>query len=151
MEKFCSHCGKKLKEEADICLNCGVLVNKGENTSQKQLKKKIPGNGISIAGMVLGIVAAVWSFFDIMAIGGIPSSLSELQYNTSYYVSLTYLYFWFGIGYTLFSLIPSMVGLPLSIVGLKKNKNAKNIVGLILNIIALSVSIIMMVYILSFA
>ena len=151
MNKYCSNCGKELKEGADICLNCGVFVNKNENISMNKQKNKIPGNGVSIAGMVLGIIAAVWTFLDITSLGGIPSSLSDFSYNTNYYVSSAYLYFWFGIGYTLFSLVPSIVGLPLSIVGLKKHKSAKNISGLVLNIIALIISIIIMIYILSFA
>ena len=152
MQKYCSNCGKELKEGADICLNCGVLINKQPNHFySKQQKNKIPGNGMSIAGMVLGIIAAVWTFFELIAVGGIPESLSNIAYSTNYYVSLSYLYFWFGFGYTLFSLIPSIVGLPFSIVGLIKHKSGKNISGTILNIVSLLVSIIMIIYILSFA
>ncbi len=155
MSKFCSHCGKELKEGADICLNCGVFVDKKEEPIQQNgiqsPKKKIPGNGLSIAGMVLGIIAAVWAFFELVGVGEIPSSLSEIAYTASYYSDLTFLYFGFGFGYTLFSLIPSIIGLPLSIAGMKKYKSGKNLAGLILNIIALAISIIMIIYILSLA
>ena len=41
MAKFCSNCGKELKENADICLKCGVLVNnKNGNSNSSDVKKK---------------------------------------------------------------------------------------------------------------
>ena len=27
MGKFCSNCGNELKENADVCLSCGQLIN----------------------------------------------------------------------------------------------------------------------------
>lgn len=31
MPKYCSNCGKELKEGADICLNCGKIINNKNN------------------------------------------------------------------------------------------------------------------------
>ena len=50
MAKYCSNCGKELTDEQDICLNCGVIVKKG-NTSN--------GNGNNrskVAAGILGIL-----------------------------------------------------------------------------------------------
>ena len=57
MDKFCSNCGNKLKDNADICLKCGVIINKDINNINQLQKVKNSGKGISIAGMVLGIIS----------------------------------------------------------------------------------------------
>lgn len=118
----------------------------------EEAKNKIPGNGRSIAGMVLGIIAVVWCLFQIMSLGAINEGLSQVsEYTNLEGISLPFIYFWFGFGYTLFSLIPSLIGLPLSISGLCKQKTGKNIAGLVLNIISLIISIAFYVYIMSLA
>ena len=129
MKQKCKYCGKTLKETADVCLNCGKLVEKEKKEvikeePTKNVKKKIPGNGKSIAGMVLGIVSSTWVFFYILFL---------------------------ILGYTLFSLVPSLVGLPLSIVGYNKMKTGKNISGIVLNSIGIGVSLIIYIYIMLFA
>ena len=40
MAKFCSNCGNKLNENADICLKCGVLIDKKDNNNNVKTKKK---------------------------------------------------------------------------------------------------------------
>ncbi len=40
MAKFCANCGKELKENSDVCLECGVSAKK-ENSNEKK-KKKMP-------------------------------------------------------------------------------------------------------------
>lgn len=146
MAKYCSNCGNELKENADVCLGCGRLINKENNIQQynnyNYYKPKVPGKGMSIAGMVLGIVAVVWAFMSLL-------SIENAEYSLSYYYNVSEI-IGFIIGYTLFSLSPSIVGLCLSINGYKKNKNALNIAGLILNIITLAIVIIEIVYILTF-
>ena len=53
MAKFCTNCGKELKEGADICLNCGKIVNKEE---EKVEPKKVNPNAKSkVAAGILGI------------------------------------------------------------------------------------------------
>ena len=104
----------------------------------EETKTKVPGNGLSIAGMVLGIIAAVWAFFEILSIGGIRESLSLFEGNLYYDSAVV----GFAIGYTLFALIPSIIGLPLSIAGMLKQRTGKNIAGLVLNLIALIISVL---------
>lgn len=58
MAKFCSNCGKELDEKADICLNCGVLVNKENRNNSSNInngKKK----GLPTWAIVLIIVGSI--------------------------------------------------------------------------------------------
>ena len=156
MGSFCKNCGKELPENADVCLECGKFVGNVETvTNQQQVaniaKVKIPGNGMSIAGMVLGIIAAVWSFLKILSLGSIPAGLDEVINEYSMEVSIPFILFFFAFGYTLFSLIPSLIGLPLSIVGLVKQKTGKNIAGIVLNAVALLLSMSIFIYIMTLA
>ena len=62
MAKYCSNCGNEIKENDIYCLNCGVLVqnnnfNQNNLSNDYNIKKNIPGKGISIAGMILGIIS----------------------------------------------------------------------------------------------
>lgn len=52
MAKFCYNCGKELKEEQDICLNCGVKVNNSKpvNTDPNAKSKIAAG----LFGIFLG-------------------------------------------------------------------------------------------------
>ena len=138
MNKYCSNCGKQLKEGADICLHCGVLVNK----TSVPVTNKNSGKGSSIAGMVLGIVACVWAFFALVGMENLPHELKYL-YSTAQYVG-------YAVGYTLFSFAPSIVGLCLSVSSIKKQKNGKNTAGLVLNIIALLISVVLIITILGY-
>ena len=155
MKQKCKYCGKTLKETADVCLNCGKLVEKEKKEvikeePTKNVKKKIPGNGKSIAGMVLGIVSSTWVFFEILSLGIVSLVLNELLYY-NFYANSAIIKISFAIGYTLFSLVPSLVGLPLSIVGYNKMKTGKNISGIVLNSIGIGVSLIIYIYIMLFA
>ena len=147
MDKFCSNCGKELKENADVCLNCGVLIENAENSYKKI---KIPGNGMSIAGMVLGIIAIVWTLLNLLSLNSLEPAIVDLLSSYRDLFNKSYVLFWFALGYTFFSLVSSLIGLPLSIVGLVKNKSGKNITGTILNTCAFIISIILFVYIMSF-
>lgn len=78
MDKYCSNCGKKINENADICLNCGKLINNhievyniqqpNYNSNQYIMPKpSVPGKGMSIAGMVLGIISAFWALITLLS------------------------------------------------------------------------------------
>lgn len=165
MAKFCRNCGSEINENADICLNCGVLINKNNNDNSNMsgginpnpypynysypnnnqvvnMQNKVPGNGSSIAGMVLGIVAAFWTICELLSVLELDSTSFGYYYNMSKVIQ-------FAIGYTLFALVPSIIGLCLSASGYKKSKNGFNISGLLLNLIALLLNVIIFIYILS--
>lgn len=114
------------------------------NVSSSAVNKKVPGKGLSIAGMILGIIAAFWTICELCSLSSISSALNVSTYlyisNSTYVVS-------FAIGYTLFAFIPSILGLIFSIVGLKKQKSGFNISGIVLNAIAFAITFIIFVYI----
>ena len=49
MAKFCSNCGKELHEKQDVCLNCGVYINKAKPMPNNENNKS------KIAAGLLGI------------------------------------------------------------------------------------------------
>lgn len=124
MNKFCSNCGKELKENADVCVNCGKIIN---NTNNKN--NCVKGNGRTIATMVLGIVAITWAFMSLLSLFEIGSMLDE--YTTISVAEVI----GFIIGYNLFSLPTSIVGLCLGLTS--KIKNNKNTAGIIMCIVSL--------------
>ena len=52
MAKYCSNCGKEVKEGADICLNCGKMIN-GQTRDNVN---KDPNAKSKIVGGILGIL-----------------------------------------------------------------------------------------------
>lgn len=122
MEKFCSNCGKKLKENADVCLNCGVLVNK-----HNKFTKEKAGKGMSIAGMILGILAICLA---------LPES-----FDYDFYINIEMIFD------RILAIAVTMTGLTFSIIGFIKNKNGYNIAGIVLNTIAIAIMIIVILII----
>lgn len=61
MNKYCPNCGNELKENDIFCIKCGVPINL--NIKQNNGLVKSNGKGISIAGLVLGIISL---FFAII-------------------------------------------------------------------------------------
>ncbi len=57
MAKFCSNCGKELKEGAQVCLECGALVDgtKKTNSADPNAKSKIAAGLLGIFLGALGI------------------------------------------------------------------------------------------------
>lgn len=133
MEKYCSNCGNELKENADVCLKCGKLLNvKNNNSTNKK------GTGLSIASMVLGIIV---TFFAIIELLAIEQAVYDLLLYTKLASIIGYL-----IGYTLFSLPGSITGLCLGLSGRKKYKSGFNLSGIILNSISLTITFIIILY-----
>lgn len=63
MDKFCSNCGKELKEGADVCLGCGAFVNQNKiNTKKNKKNKALIASFISISSLIfIVIIAAIIS------------------------------------------------------------------------------------------
>ncbi|MBQ8891771.1 MAG: TM2 domain-containing protein [Bacilli bacterium] len=53
MAKYCSNCGSELKENADICLKCGKIIN---NPSAFQGAPKDPNAKSKVVAGILGIL-----------------------------------------------------------------------------------------------
>lgn len=75
MDKFCSNCGKKLKEGADVCLNCGKQVVHHTKNKTKDLDKKFI---IAIIVGAIGFVLIIFFWFWI----AIFSDLEDGYYTT---------------------------------------------------------------------
>lgn len=130
--KYCSNCGAELKEGADICLNCGKMLNKQPQT---KVKTKTPGKSKGIVSLVLGIIAMFWTLSMILGIeNGTETLVVESTYSeigvAAYFIS-------YYIGYTLFALTPGIVGLVFGIKSTKEQQNGKATSGIILASIAL--------------
>lgn len=71
MEKYCSNCGNKISESSVFCMNCGISLQdnilKDDNIINQETNS-IPGKGISIAGMVLGIVSAFFALISLFLV-----------------------------------------------------------------------------------
>ena len=56
MAKFCTNCGTELNDAQDICLKCGVRVNKGKTTNNNSnAKSKLAGGLLGIFLGALGV------------------------------------------------------------------------------------------------
>ena len=65
MAKFCSNCGKELKEGADVCLNCGKKV--GASTSApKDFDKRLV---IAIVVGIVGIAMIMLFWLFVVVVG----------------------------------------------------------------------------------
>lgn len=85
MAKFCSNCGKEIDEKADICLNCGVLVNKESskkvttNNINNSKKKGLPTWAIVliIVGFVIVLPLILFAFLFIFIFKSVKSVSDE--------------------------------------------------------------------------
>lgn len=87
MAKFCSNCGKKLNENADICLKCGVFIKENEENKKVDNKKK---NGLpawAVVLIILGclvifpiiILIVLFSIFVSITDSKVPSEFKEFE------------------------------------------------------------------------
>ena len=137
MDKYCTNCGNKLNEEADVCLKCGKYI-------KKQILKKGTYNNIktkeilSILSMIFGIISFLLIFILALALEEVRSELFYETYAVRFFVSIIY---------TMFSFIPAIPSLILSVIGLKGEKNVYGTIGLITSLLSLTFSIFIIGYI----
>lgn len=122
--KYCTNCGNKLNEEADICIKCGKFINRVPNT-----KNSInSGEVFSIVGMILGI----FGFLIILLLSlGVDAGRNELM-NESLLAKI-----FAALFIALIPLAPTIPGLVFSIMGTKKKKTMYGIIGLVLSLLSL--------------
>lgn len=125
---FCFNCGEKLEKEDKFCSKCGT-----------KLKDKSVGKGKSIASMVLGIIAVVWSFFVLLCFENIGEALKDFT-MVSQFVG-------FFIGLNLISLPCGIIGLSLGLSS--KFKNGQRLSGIITSSISLFVALLSLIVIFS--
>lgn len=71
--RYCDTCGDIMSDIEGYCPNCGSPVNSAEQfycppPQQYQYKRKIPGRGFGISGMVLGILGVVYGQMPLASI-----------------------------------------------------------------------------------
>lgn len=160
---FCKKCGKKLTEDVVFCPDCGTPTGEGATPPTPQAqpvppmqpmppqgmpaypgygyyqKPKLPGNGLAVAGMVLGIIAIAYAFITILALTTDDFKRDVILYRSEIG------YYAFGV--ILVQSVLALVGLPLSITGRVKTKNGKALAGIILNSVTIIISIILFIYV----
>ena len=130
---FCPNCGAKNEEGTNFCSSCGGNMN--QTVKPTTVKEK---NGKSIASMVLGIIAVVWTLFVLLGLSSLSTSLIE-SINESNPENIFMFKFGFFIGYNFLSFPCGIIGL---ILGLVAKKNGKAIAGIVMSSIAVFVSLI---------
>lgn len=142
---FCSNCGSKVGEKASFCSKCGASIEKNEesvdNPKYTYTKKVYAGNGLSIAGMVLGIIAIYFAIVCILMLFTDDFKTDMIRYAGSVAP--------YAFGFVLIPLVLSFVSMPLSICGRVKHKSGKNLSGIILSSLSLVVSIVVFIYIIT--
>lgn len=130
---YCINCGNKLKEDADVCLNCGVLIDKNNyDLSNKnynvpsRVKKEKNKNGNNATG-ILSIIFSSIALLE--AFGCLASNISEVGRYTSFIERIMYVLDFLGLSITF-----TVVSFVLSFINKKKTCNK---VGLALSILSL--------------
>ena len=80
---FCQNCGNLLADDVAFCSKCGTPINGGGQFTPTpghavvMVKPKIPGRGLGISSMVLGIIGLVYSFGMLISVIDIIDSWSR--------------------------------------------------------------------------
>ena len=135
MNNYCENCGNKLDKEADFCLNCGKRVIK-RLTPRKGIYASI--ETISFVSMILGIIA----FLLILLLGYNLNEIKMELINEDIILKLIC-----SNIYTMFSLIPAILSLLISLYSLKKEKTKYGIIGLIISLVTIILSIEVIIFI----
>ena len=73
MAKFCKNCGSELNENQDICLKCGVRVNKDKNLTVNNEDKA------STTALTLGLISIIaW----LIPLFGYPVTICGIVYSS---------------------------------------------------------------------
>ena len=152
---FCINCGNKLTKNDDFCPSCGTpkeetkkaqaeIAPGGYQPNPIGYNQPAPGNAVSTAGMVLGILSSFVFSFEMIGFMVITSinriHIDESESEYAYYAAL------------IFELLPfiiAIIGMSLSIAGMVKRSNGRNVSGLILSIVAIVEAILLFILLLS--
>ncbi len=115
---YCTNCGNKIEEGADVCIHCGKLLKKEVVAIQKK------HSGFSVAALVLGIIGVFIGFCCLIEI---ETAISEIEME-DFASKIGYI-----IGYTMIPMILAVLSFIFSLVDLKNKKNGFNIAGLVLS------------------
>jgi len=134
---FCYKCGTQVNEGGSFCHCCGTpLAQQTQPQSQpvnyNYVKPKIPGRGLGIAGMVLGIIGLVYTF-------------------SMFITALDYFYSYFGVNEGLITVIIFFSIFPIlavSLAGAGRHKGYRTSVstsGVVMGVIGLVLSFLALI------
>ncbi len=63
MKKYCINCGNEIKENDIYCLKCGIEIG---NLINNKIKPKSNGNGLSIAGLTIGVITTIFALITLL-------------------------------------------------------------------------------------
>lgn len=124
---YCQNCGKKIDENAVICVGCGCAI-------------KNKGKGRGIASMVLGILSVLYSLIAFLVVLD-----DEVELYSYYSASEMVGYI---IGFVLIQSVLAIISVSLAASERKTNKNGFNTSGLWLSIssfILIAIQIIILI------
>ncbi len=125
---FCSKCGGQINPNTAFCPGCGTPINQQQAAVPVYVQPKIPGRGLGISGMVLGIIGLFYGSSMLM----MSINLSDYSLNS-----------FDGVrdGATTYIVIFSILSiLAVSLAGAGRNKGYKNGVstsGIVMGVIGL--------------
>ncbi|MBP3300300.1 MAG: zinc-ribbon domain-containing protein [Clostridia bacterium] len=140
---FCPNCGNQIADGSAFCPACGKATNVIVQATPVQpvqygyVKPKVPGRGLGIAGMVLGIIGLVYCFAAL-------SLAANFAENTTFYGNIPSIVFSPFIVYSVFPI------LAVSLAGAGRYKGYKTGVsasGVIMGIIGLALLTIALIVI----
>ena len=74
MSKFCSNCGKEVNENQDVCLKCGVRINKITTQNKDANPEKLAS-----VGFILGLVSIIAWFIPLF---GYPVTICGIIFSS---------------------------------------------------------------------
>ena len=85
---FCQKCGNQIPDGTAFCANCGAPVAAASQAAVNQpvvqpivmVKPKIPGRGLGISSMVLGIIGLIYGFLFAVSIPELLEELDSVRY-----------------------------------------------------------------------
>ncbi|MGM9882355.1 MAG: hypothetical protein ACI31S_05885 [Bacilli bacterium] len=118
---YCRNCGNKVDENAYVCVNCGVLLQKDNN----YVRRKVVNNNNSVTGIISIVFASISLFFCLC--GFICGDISSAGMYTTVFERIS-----FALGYNIFQLFFATISFILSLTKIKVKYNK---VGLFLTLV----------------
>ena len=140
--KYCSNCGAEVNENAAVCVKCGFALKTNEVSSTSNAQKQS-----SNASMILGILAVIFGAIAFILTIAVQSYLTTTYQGRIQRLANDFESTRIGL-MILFVTVPGILSVIGFILGLtNKVKGGAKTAGIVLNAIALILSIIMVLII----